>query len=202
MPLSRRKVLLVVVFYLAVAITVTVKTTRYLLKALRWPSAAEFPDVWAPSERARWRTGGFVLFASSKGDSLTINVASGDPTTHIGILARFPGATDDPDASAGSEGSSDAGDDGTLWFMWHADAPDTRRDLTLPAKHSNVYHGGIQLVALDYYLKVRSLVCVCVCMLLLLCILLLTFDRGGRRRRGLLSTARLHGASACPAKMR
>ena len=115
---------IIAAFYVAAALTLTAMTTQYMLRSLSWPVG--MPSVWAPEERDRWSTGDAMVFWSTKGDSIAINMASGDAATHVGILVKME----------------------DVWMLWHADAPDTRGDLVLDTRHS-----GVQLVALDYYLR-------------------------------------------------
>ena len=117
-----------VAFYVAVAAAATWATVRYLYGAFVWPEKEEKEEE---EERKHWVDGGFVVFYSSKGLSLAINAASGDPCTHIGIVFRM---------------KSEDGEE-SPWLMIHADRPDSRVDLATGERHA-----GVQIVALDHYL--------------------------------------------------
>lgn len=156
------------VFYVAVAALSTYGVIRYLYSAFTHPDPKEdskerpWMSAYNKEERrTQWKNGGFIVFYSSKGNALLINAASGDPCTHIGMVFRLENRCSSSSENSSSEDSSseedsDEEDNEAPWLMIHADRPETREDLMVDSDEEgekNKKHGGVQVVALDYYLE-------------------------------------------------
>ena len=110
--------------YAGVTAFITLHLMQHVIGSIVWPE--EYEDARDPRVRGAWKSGDLLLVANSKGNSLLINLASGAPWTHIGILVRVQDE----------------------WFLWHSDMPDTRFDATKP----DSCHSGVQLTSLDFFL--------------------------------------------------
>jgi hypothetical protein len=140
--------------------TMTTTVIRHVIRSVVWPDPATLPDIRDPERRRHWRTGDLVIFASYKGDAILINMVSGVPWTHVGILVWVPeGDPRRPEGDAGESARNDrpAREPGR-WFMWHSDSPSSR-----PNAHGKTdadTHNGTQLVPLDFYLATTESVAV------------------------------------------
>lgn len=155
-----------VVFYVAVAALSTYGVIRYLYSAFTHPDpqGGNNEKQWMSAydkeaRRTQWRNGGFVVFYSSKGNALLINAASGDPCTHIGLVFRLENRCSSSSEDSSEEDSNEE-DNEAPWLMIHADRPETREDLMVDSDEEGgeekKKHGGVQVVALDYYLETNG----------------------------------------------
>jgi len=132
----------------------TATVSRHIIRSVTWPSRSMLPDIKDPALRKHWRTGDLIVFASFKGDAILINLASGVPWTHVGMLVFVP----DEDPKKPINAREIPTDQPGTWFMWHSDAPSSRANAH--SETDDDRHNGVQFVPLDYYLDTSESVAV------------------------------------------